>query len=73
MAILAMDEKSKNGFTFDEFNKKELDSALYRALSYWHNNKKNLLPLIENGIKTDHSLDKTAKEYIQLYKQLISS
>lgn len=62
-----------NGFTFERFDKDAMDKTLHRALSYWYNEKQKIFRLIENGVKTNHSLEKTAKEYLQLYKQLINS
>jgi starch synthase len=66
-------QKSINGLSFNKFNENQLDEALCRAFGYWHNDRKKLLRLIENGMHTDYSIKKTAKEYLLLYRRLINS
>lgn len=66
------DNKKKNGFTFEEFNNKELDETLDRAFNYWKNDIEKIHMLIKNGMSCDHSLVKVAKEYLSVYKKLIS-
>ena len=63
----------KNGFTFEKFTKKECSKTITRALSYKHKSPEQLYPLIENAINMQLSLDKTAKDYEDLYKKLLSS
>jgi starch synthase len=59
---------SVNGFTFEHYGKKEFNKALKRAFAYWSNDKNTINKLIENGLNTDHSLEKVTKEYLQLYR-----
>ncbi len=72
--IFDVDEKNKtkNGFTFYGFNKKELDEALERALRYWNQNGVKLQKLIKSAVSSNHSLSSVAKEYLGVYKKLIS-
>jgi ADP-glucose type glycogen/starch synthase len=61
----------KNGFLFEKFSKKDLLSALDRAFFYFFKKPEKLKILIENGIKEDFSIEKSAKKYEEFYKKLL--
>lgn len=61
-----------NGFAFNEFSKKSFEETLNRVFNYWKNGCQTIQKAIENGIKIDYSLKKTAEEYMQLYLDLIN-
>ena len=69
----AYSKEQVNGLTFDKFSTEALDNPLNRAFHYYKNNKDILQNLIKNGMNSNHSLKKTAKEYLLLYQQILSS
>ncbi|PIR93523.1 glycogen synthase, partial [Candidatus Falkowbacteria bacterium CG10_big_fil_rev_8_21_14_0_10_43_10] len=62
-----------NGFVFKKFKSKELEIVLKRALDIYYNKPKKWQKLQLNGMKTDFSWDKSAKEYVKLYKKLVKN
>ncbi len=60
------------GIRFDHFSVEDGVLALYRATQLFEN-KKQLEQLRQNGINADFSWDKSANEYIELYKELSDS
>lgn len=61
-----------NGFTFDDDNEAGLDSALLRAIGLWHKHPEYFRKLQLNGIRTDRSWARPAREYIEIYTSLTS-
>lgn len=68
----SISEKIKNGFSFNNFLKREMDEALKRAIKYWKEDPLKIHRLIENGICSDHGMEKVALEYLSLYQKMIS-
>ncbi len=62
---------NKVGFKFKEFSSKAFYQTLEKALKIYYQQPKKWLLLQENGMKKDFSWDKSAKEYLKLYKKLI--
>lgn len=58
------------GFVFEKFDSNSLDRALGRALNIYYNNPKAWRRLQVNGMRKDFSWDKSAKEYLKIYKSL---
>lgn len=71
--VKAYDKSTKtgNGFTFNNFDDEELDQALKLAIYYYHNEKEHLKKIIENAMQIDNDIDTMAKEYNEIYKQMI--
>ena len=68
---LADTVNKKNGFTFINFTSSEFYKALDRALKIYYENKKLWLQLQSSGLKQNFSWDKSAHEYLKLYKKLL--
>jgi starch synthase len=59
-----------NGFSFNNYSGQELLGSIQRALNYF--SRKEIWTRIQkNGMKMDFSWEKSAKEYIELYKKAI--
>ncbi len=62
-------EMTGNGFSFANFNAHEmLDIIRYAVHIYHHKDKWSAL--VKNAMNSDYSFDKSAKEYISLYKNI---
>lgn len=61
---------NKVGFTFKKFNSAEFYKTLARALKIYYEKPKTWRQLKSNGMKQDFSWNKSAKEYLKLYKKL---
>jgi starch synthase len=59
------------GFSFYEKSSYVLKDVIFEAIDLFENNKEEWNKLTERNLEQDFSLDKTAKEYIKLYKQII--
>jgi starch synthase len=59
------------GFTFKKFNPAEFYKILERALTVYYHKPKAWRQLQINDMKQNFSWDKSAKEYLQLYKKLL--
>ncbi len=60
----------KLGFTFKEFNKEALEKSLTEALNIYYKKPKKWLKMKRNCMKQDFSWNKSAKQYLKLYKKL---
>lgn len=60
----------KNGFIFKEYSSRELYKTADKALSVFYKNKKLWNKIKLNGMKSDFSWDKSAREYLKLYEKL---
>ncbi len=67
---LADTVNSQVGFTFKKFDSLEFYKTLERALNVYYKKPKLWRELITNGLEKDFSWNKSAKEYLQLYKKL---
>lgn len=63
--------KGGTGVHFDYFTPGAVSEAIHRTLELF-NQPKNVNALIKRAMKTDHSWEKSAKEYLNLYKNLLS-
>jgi len=59
-----------NGFTFKEYNSDLLFATIIRAMGFFKN-KDQWINLVKNGMAQDWSWERSAKEYIELYKMLV--
>ena len=60
---------NKVGLTFKNFSSDEFYKTLEKALSIYNKNSKLWHKLQVNGMKKDFSWDKSAQEYLRLYKK----
>ena len=60
-----------NGFSFANYNAHEMLFCLQRALRLYREDKETWLKLVDNAMRTDNSWNKSAKAYIQTYKDII--
>ncbi|MBD5560435.1 MAG: glycogen synthase GlgA [Clostridia bacterium] len=59
-----------NGFSFANYNAHDMLHIIRFALSVYRD-KTSLLKLIKNAMLTDNSFEKSAKQYIEVYKSLV--
>ena len=62
--------KEGNGFSFANYNAHEMFFTLQRAIKLYEEDRETWNKLVENAMKTDNSWSKSAKEYIETYKNL---
>ena len=62
--------KEGNGFSFANYNAHEMFFTLQRAIKLYEEDRETWNTLVENAMKTDNSWSKSAKEYIETYKNL---
>ncbi len=60
-----------NGFTFKTYNAHDMLDALRRAVDTYYNAKDYWDTLVIRALESDFSWNKSANEYIKLYKQLV--
>lgn len=68
----SLNESVKNGFSFHNFSKKDLDVSLKRAIKYYKDEPTKINLLIKNGMIINHGMQKVAEEYLSLYHKLLS-
>ncbi|MCX6799654.1 MAG: glycosyltransferase, partial [Candidatus Falkowbacteria bacterium] len=62
--------KKANGFTFTQYNSDNFYHALKRAIDLYRTKPMDWQKLQTRGMQTDFSWQKSAREYIKLYKKL---
>jgi len=62
-----------NGFLFKKYSSFELEKTMKKAVDIWKNNKAQINKMIISAMKKDFTWDKSAKEYINLYKKLLGT
>jgi starch synthase len=62
---------TNTGFKFTEFSRTALRRTIKKALKIYYEEPKKWQELQKNSMKMDFSWDKSAKEYLKLYKKLI--
>ncbi len=67
---LADTVNGKNGFAFKKYSSQELYKTINKALNVFYKNKKTWSKLKDNGMKSDFSWDKSAREYLKIYEKL---
>ena len=65
-----LDNKKGNGFVFENYNAHEMLYVLKDAM-FKYRDKETWTKIVKNAMKTDFSWIKSAKEYENIYKQLI--
>jgi starch synthase len=60
------------GFLFENYTTKDLIETLKNAISLFKEDKKAWRKLVVNGMKKDFSWQSSAKNYVELYKKIIS-
>ncbi len=63
-------EKTANGFGFDNYTCDDMKYTSIYAFDTWHN-KPLIKKLMTNAIKTDNSWARSAENYLGLYKELV--
>ncbi len=62
--------RTANGFAFESFDEGSLESALARAVATWTGNPAVWSQLVETGMTTDWSWERSARRYQELYHWL---
>lgn len=62
-----------NGFLFSKYDSEGLEHKVMKAISIWRNDRTTFKKLIENALATNFSWDKSAQEYLTLYKKLLNN
>ena len=68
---LADTVSAKTGFIFKEFSSEALLKTLAKAIKIYQTDPKKWLIMQQQGMKKDFSWNKSAKEYLKLYRKLI--
>jgi starch synthase len=63
--------KEGNGFGFFEYDPKGLMDSISKALNLFRNNKGHWRQVVFNAYSTDSSWEKSAKEYVKIYKKAV--
>ncbi len=61
-----------DGFLFKKYSSFDLETQMKKAVEIWKNDKKRINNMIICAMQKDFSWDKSAKEYVNLYKKLIT-
>lgn len=64
--------KTATGFSFKPFTVESLEATLLRAVSLYNDDRPVWNQLVQTGMKTDWSWSRSAKKYVELYKQTVS-
>jgi starch synthase len=64
-----MDIEKRNGYTFEKFSFKGVDSALIRAIDCWFTHPEKIKKLVSRIMKIDHSWDQSVLKYISIYQE----
>lgn len=60
-----------NGFLFSKFDSEGLENSVNKATTLWKHNKPTFEKMVEHALSTNFSWDKSAEEYLALYKKLL--
>jgi len=61
----------KTGFSFEEFDPKDFTKSLQTAINIFYKKPRKWQKIVKNCLKKDFSWNKSAKEYLKLYKKLM--
>lgn len=61
-----------NGFVFKKYDSKDMMKEISRAVDIYKNDKKTWQKIMKNGMKSDFSWLNSAKNYVDLYKKMLS-
>lgn len=64
-----IENKTANGFRFDEFSAPALSHSLEQATHMYHHHRKNWNQLMQTGMRQDWSWNASAKRYEDLYRE----
>jgi len=59
-----------NGFTFANYNAHEMSDTINEAVKIFHN-KEEWIKIVKNAMNSDYSWRESAKQYQEIYKQMI--
>ena len=59
-----------NGFSFAPYDVGQLDGALRRATTMYHQPQTGWHRLVENGMKQDWSWRQSARQYVEIYESI---
>lgn len=62
-----------NGFLFNNYSAETFRETVDKAVNIWRHEKKQYKEMVANALSADFSWDKSAKEYLKLYKKLINN
>lgn len=60
----------RNGFVFNDFDTRGLESALGRAIGLWHHFPRHFRELMENGMRCDFSWNHPGRHYENIYNYI---
>ena len=60
-----------NGFTFESFQSGDMMDAIYRAVTCFYESPDEWNQIIKNNLKKDVSWEKSAKQYLSLYHEVL--
>ncbi len=60
----------RNGYVFNEFDSKGLDSALHRAIGLWYDYPRYFRELMTNGMNYDYSWNHPGSDYLNIYNYI---
>jgi len=69
---VTIENRSANGFSFDDFSPLALESALNRALDIYHNRSDVWQQLMQTGMSRDWSWNASARQYVDLYQNIVA-
>jgi len=67
----AVTDRTANGFSFESYRPQDLDHALGRAVEAYHQ-PALWTQLVETGMRQDWSWNRSAREYADLYREIMS-
>jgi len=65
------DTGTGNGFTFTNYNAHDMLNTIRRAVDFYYNKKDVWNLLVQRGMRADFSWDKSAHEYLNMYKKTL--
>lgn len=60
-----------NGFTFESFQSGDMMDAIYRAVTCFYQSPDEWNQIIKNNLNKDVSWEKSAKQYLSLYHEVL--
>ncbi len=66
-------ENDRTGFVFDDYNPDALKYTVLKAVDMWRNEKLSWDRIVKAGMKKDWSWKRSAKEYLDMYKEVLSN
>lgn len=64
-----LDQQTANGFVFDNFEAEQLNTAVRRAVLTWLHDRQRWQQLVNTGMQTDWSWQRSANQYVRLYQR----